>query len=122
MDMPITLTIGTVTTGLWALVDEYGEDHVYQPHGMLTACLYVHEGKPDCIVGKFLHAQGVPLERLERADQGPAKGAWDLLDELEEEGLVETDRVVREVLANVQGLQDQRCKWGTAVRHALEIH
>lgn len=122
----INITVDSVTRGLRALVEEKGEDFVYQER-QLTAdsasrCVYVHDGKPDCIVGQFLAAQGIPLERLEKADEAcfnSGAPAAMLLGQLEDENLVQAESRAVEILRVAQSLQDLGRPWGAAVEAAL---
>lgn len=121
----IEITRDDVRNGLKALVDVAGEDFVYvkkmNDSGSLEACLYVHEGKADCIVGQFLAAQGVPLDRLAEADAfqfGGGQPASCLIDHLEDEGVIKVDGGVRYALAEAQYIQDAGAPWGDALKRA----
>lgn len=111
-----------VVYGLNTLVALKGEDYVYpQPEGI---CEYVREGEPSCIVGRFLHAVGVPLERLAKADSethGGGIAAYDLLRKLEVEGVVTfSGGDILHALAQAQLSQDDGRTWGFAVSRALQ--
>jgi len=115
----IKITDDTVREGLTALVKEFGEDFVYSK-GLTNSCLYVRNGEPDCIVGKFLAAQGVPLERLKAADDSIyGTPASELLTQLEREGVLTASDGAYDVLCGVQFRQDQYHTWGVAVSEAL---
>lgn len=119
----IVLTHESVVKGLNALVDEYGYDHVYQGHGTFIQCTYVHDGQPDCIVGKLLHSMGVSLARLERADfnngRSVAISASELVRELASEDVITAEWGVDRFLSEVQSHQDSGMKWGDAVMYAV---
>lgn len=59
------------------VVEEAGEDYIYKPkfsgsyqdeagysHVSPPSCVYVWDGKPDCIAARVLHKLGMSLERL----------------------------------------------------------
>lgn len=121
--MAIEITRESALAGLKAIVDAEGEDFVY-PANRATAlgggCKYVFEGKPDCLIGRYLHSIGVPLERLEEADKANGNsgiGAGSLLRDLGAEGVVQSEWTTRDMLGDVQHRQDHGYTWG----HALEV-
>jgi len=119
----IQVTDNAVRTGLQTLVDAAGEDFVYtqRPDTAGTKCVYVHEGKPDCIVGQFLAGLGVSIERLERADaRFGGVPAYELLDQLVHEGVVEGSWWTFSALNSAQSAQDDGNTWGEALRSALK--
>lgn len=116
----IDITLDSVREGLLALVRLEGEGFIYQKSW--GVCTYVREGRGDCIVGRFLIAKGVPVDRLEAADaanHGNGVAARSLLRQLKEEGVVAYDELVLQVLDNVQHHQDIGYTWGFAVSEAL---
>ena len=123
----IVITVDDVRKGLTELVQEYGEDFRYTPKHKSESdserCLYVWNGEPDCIVGKLLHRMGVPLERLQRADNGPVgMPARELLHWLILEGVLESDQEVQELayaLDVAQSLQDDGSSWGVVLERTL---
>jgi hypothetical protein len=69
--------ITTAMQHLYYVVDEVGDDFIYRPHKSYLlegqySCLYVYEGRPDCLVGKILHRMGIPLEILSQHEGMPA--------------------------------------------------
>jgi len=128
----IEITRDDVREGLKALVDANGEDFIYQKALVgsvgIKRCVYVYEGKPSCIVGQFLFALGVPLERLEEADWrtfGGGTPADELIGELVEEGRIQVESGVAVALTEAQNTQDWGLKWGIVLRRAegeLNIH
>jgi hypothetical protein len=122
---PINITDDDIKNGLLALVIKEGEDFVYSKRDAteesVGRCVYVHQGKPDCIVGQFLAGKGVPVERLEKADTGFAFGqsAFGLLDALEFEKVISISRMGKEALLVAQSAQDRRETWGAALDKAL---
>ncbi len=127
----IVITVDDVRKGLTELVQEYGEDFRYTPKHKSESdseqCLYVWNGEPDCIVGKFLHRMGVPLERLQKADSGPGMSARELLHWLNLEGVVwsdlggvsESEQKVAYALDVAQSLQDDGSSWGVVLERTL---
>jgi len=114
----IEITFDSTVTGLKALVEEEGADFVYAKRE--GVCVY--DGKPDCIVGRFLAAQGVPLERLKEADTGSfgsGLAAHSLMRDLGDEGVISYDGSARSLLSEVQHNQDQGLPWGVALSEAL---
>lgn len=116
----IEITLDSAIEGVTAIVDEYGEGFLYEP-GIDNVCLYVRDGSPDCIVGKFLAAQGITLERLEEADRYGGVGGADartLLDQLRSEGIVRLGAKVVTFFRVLQDCQDTSHAWGEALRSA----
>ena len=124
--MTINITADVVREGLTALVEQAGEDFVYvapePPENGYKRCLYVRDGKPDCIVGQFLANLGVPVDRLTEADNGTnlsGTPAGILLRELYAEGVVNFDLGVSAALGTAQAWQDSGSTWGNSVESAL---
>ncbi len=114
--------IALVMATLQAVVDEAGHDYRYTMRmgGMNNggkACFYVHEGEPDCIVGRVLHRLGVPLDVLRANDLAGnlsvSAGAFSL-----EGSPVQPGREALTILATAQRLQDQGNTWGECLRVA----
>ena len=67
-----TATVQDVLDAVKAQVDRAGADFVYQSHTDeatgIEYCLYVSDGKCDCIVGHVLHGWGVSIEALSEFD------------------------------------------------------
>jgi len=118
---PIEITLDSATRGIKALVAEFGQDFVYTPRNTDRGdrCVYVHEGKPDCIIGRFLASVGVPIERLMDADPGMGIPVRTLLDDLESEGVISTQGNLHFFLGRVQAKQDRGLSWGEALKGAL---
>ena len=128
MSEPIAITVDSVKQGLTALVESVGRGFAYTPRGVGVnkRCVYVYNGEPDCIVGRFLAGAGVPVERLERADLGqhgtPGLAAAQLLLALEDEGVITVEPHVELILSEVQGYQDLEHRWSEVVRGVLANH
>ena len=118
----IEITTQSVIEGLTAIVDEFGEDYVYpEKEAVIPRCLYVHDGEPDCIVGKFLHSVGIPLERLKKADEvDGGTPAWKLLGQLEDERVLTAEDRGLNILQRAQDHQDSGIAWGEALRRAMQ--
>lgn len=124
----IELTDTQVIEGLQALVDEKGEGFVYEQKpeyegSSSTQCVYVYQGKADCMVGQFLVKAGVPLERLAEADNshyGQGVPALELVSQLQDEGVLSMSETAQEALGYAQGHQDIGETWGYALRGAKE--
>lgn len=114
----IDITLDSVRTGLLALVEQEGEDFIYKKNN--GACTYTREGNGDCIVGQFLIAEGVSVERLEVADRN-AVGlrAPALLRQLVDEGVITVTEPALGVLDIAQDFQDSGESWGESVHYAL---
>lgn len=120
----IEITADSVREGLTALVEECGEDFVYDVDRTGGQCVYVHEGQPDCLVGKFLHAQGVTIQQLSIGDHdGPegSIGAQRLIQILSEREVLRAEDSAAQALARAQDVQDQRIAWGSALDEALYV-
>jgi hypothetical protein len=126
----IKITAESVRAGLLALVKQEGGDFIYTPkpptddeEGQINArCVYVHQGKPDCIVGRFLHGQGVSLEVLTEADKyefGGGLSAIELINRLRDGGVISMTPEAARALTTAQYEQDQLSMWGVAVERAL---
>jgi len=121
---PINITVNSVKRGLAALVSEAGPDFAYTPRdlGEREGCVYVYDGKPDCLVGQFLAGVGVPIERLQEADQGgfgDGYNAIQLIAALIGEGVVTVEPRVVDILIDAQGYQDIGHTWSKAVGTVL---
>lgn len=117
----IIITVASAHEGLKALVEEYGEEFVYQRNtdpDAGPACAYVRGGEPSCLVGKFLANVGVPLERLERADYFGGDSARELLASLCDEGALQYEPRAGWMLSAAQNVQDSGCTWGEALKMA----
>lgn len=121
----IEITADVVTFELEALVNEKGENFIYEqqvdPESGRAKCVYVHDGEPSCIVGRVLANLGVPLDRLALADAGPGTSADMLLNQLRDEDVITIPDGVQLALQEAQSRQDYRQSWGTAVRSAKNI-
>jgi hypothetical protein len=118
----IEITADTVRTGLTALVDEYGSSTVYEKkvRDGLNQCLYVYEGQPDCIIGKFLADLGVEVELLAEYDTTEGIISSELLTDLARLGIIASPPyAVYNALSAAQALQDEGKTWGAAVMVAL---
>lgn len=117
----IEITLESAIEGVTAIVEEFGENYVYErPYG--ASCLYVFDGQPSCIVGKFLAKVGVPLERLARADEARGVIARDLIGQLEYEDVIATDvPEVGRFLDVLQSEQDSGYHWGEALKLAKTV-
>lgn len=119
---PINLTYEHALALLERVVAEAGEGytyirrpHQYAPH---TRCLYVHEGKPDCGIGRALHAAGVPVEELMRLDDDLLPASW-ALDRLRGIGILSSAFQASLLYTSFQNKQDEGHPWGEALNHAI---
>ena len=123
--MTINISDDDIKNGLSALVIKQGEDFVYSKRNVTEdsegRCVYVHQGKPDCIIGQFLAGKGVPVERLKQGDTTTFFGqsAFDLLDDLREEGVIAISWKGMNALQAAQSMQDRGRTWGDAATFAL---
>ena len=120
----IEITYADALDGLKALVAEAGEDFIYSKRGAGDGysgrCFYVFEGKPDCIVGKYLAKVGVSLDELKKADgRGFGEPADALLDRLEFNDVITIEPKAIALLQEAQYHQDQGNTWGCALRRAV---
>lgn len=114
----IDITLDSVRTGLLALVEQEGEDFIYKKNN--GSCTYIRQGKGDCLVGRFLIAEGVPVERLEAADRSVnGLRAPALLRQLVDEGVITIAEPALGVLDIAQDFQDSGETWGESVSYAL---
>lgn len=103
------------------VVEEFGENYVYPkehkvkfPDSSEPTCVYVHEGKPSCMVGQILHRHGVSLEELASYEnRGAYSVAW----------LTTTcGEYAPSFLSAIQRRQDRGQSWGVALEQALSIY
>ena len=118
----IKITTQSVIEGLTAIVDEFGKDYVYpRKEGAFPQCVYAHDGEPHCIVGKFLHSVGVPLGRLELADRiDGGTPAWELITQLEGEGVLTAEDGGLNILQRAQSHQDSGIAWGEVLSRVVQ--
>ena len=96
---------------------EFGEDYKYpEDHRQFNAgvkmCVYVHDGKPSCLVGQILHRYGVSTTELALNEFRSAHNVtYDLVPG--------TSPEVLKFLEEIQGEQDEKKTWGEAVEHGL---
>lgn len=107
---------------------------IYQPgknpDSGASACLYVRDGEPSCLVGHVLARAGVAVEDLARMDEGtPDSGTEDepagdgdsesAFEVLWENGALpdylEVTPDAADILMHVQSRQDQGTPWGDAL-------
>lgn len=106
---------------------------VYQPSTTAegnSACVYVRDGQPSCLVGRVLALAGVAVEDLARMDEGtPDSGTEDepagdgdsesAFEVLWENGALpdylEVTPDAADILIHVQSRQDQGVRWGDAL-------
>lgn len=107
------------------VVAEFGEDYVYpESHKRLQwedepespsnpmSCVYVHEGKPSCIVGHILHRHGVEIEAMKNHEFDsacPVSGAT-----------TNAEGTARFFLREMQEHQDKGKPWGESLEFGLE--
>lgn len=102
-------------------------DHVYVQAGDVQT--YVRDGQPDCLVGQWLAARGVPLDVLAEFDDMPSDvveggAASTVVRHLDGRGLLalptapDALRDVLYYLDSVQEYQDLGTKWGEAAQIA----
>jgi len=112
--MTIELTPERALELMREVVAEYGEDHEYDPLQLpngATACVYVHEGAPSCLVGHVLHRAGIPLDVMgAHENMGPAHPNF-----LRATGITEQ---VALPLAAAQDVEDEGMTWGQALAAA----
>jgi len=123
-NQPIVITRDGVIAGLGDLVEEYGDDYIYPRYE--ERCVYVFEGEPDCMVGKFLANKGVPVERLKEADANgdiwgniTGASAVELVGQLENEGIITISSEARKALQYAQIAQDGGETWGAALQEVI---
>jgi hypothetical protein len=115
-----TLTYDRAVELAREVVAEFGEDYLYpEDHKRgeierdgISSCVYVHDGKPSCLVGQILHKHGVSLEDLAANE---FQGAWSV-----SERYAGADYHAKFFLDVAQGKQDSGMSWGEAVRLAVE--
>jgi len=117
MAYPTLLTASEALKHLEAIVAEFGEDYVYQGHGTrdplgVLVCHYVHNGKPDCLVGHVAHRHGVPLDILAK-HEGASAYAF--------ANIAFTQKACA-VLVAAQAEQDRQKPWHLALTKAREAY
>lgn len=115
------ITFDMALEALNAVVDEKGDDYVYEG-GRMSRTYAVYD-VPSCIVGNALHRLGVSISTLTEMDRrtidGAAISSRKVLEVLEGSGFIlDNDAVM--LLATAQVLQDAEIPWGDAVRMARE--
>ncbi|UVK63440.1 hypothetical protein SEA_AEGEUS_65 [Mycobacterium phage Aegeus] len=89
-------------------------DYIYEPPRVLTArCVYVHNGKPSCLIGKALWELGLINSTFETSPKNSI-GIADIYMTL---GLA-LDAGEIKWLTNAQAAQDYKKPWSRAVDHA----
>lgn len=100
-------------------------DFVYaRPEGS-SKCMYMHEGKPSCLIGQALFKLGVidaSIESVPSADHGNSAGAGSLLNYLGEQGKIDVSFSQRRWISEVQWNQDKGATWSDSVQAADEAY
>lgn len=120
----VTLTPESILMAVETAVQAKGEDYIYTPVGEDPKCVYVHDGKPSCIVGRVLAGHGVPLERLVEFDVAGFGGgitASAVVDLLRAEGATVTDSDTGYYLSQLQDMQDHGRTWGHVLTEARRL-
>jgi hypothetical protein len=116
---------------LTAIVEEVGENFIYpRRHPSLDSnyslysllsdgvCVYVWQGKPDCIIGRLLHRLGVSLEELSACEGENASAACSRLANSPALSTLEfTDKDLM-FLDRIQRLQDGGRTYGNILEFA----
>jgi hypothetical protein len=103
---------------LRGIIEERGENYVYEGSDESDSCLYVHQVNgdlvPGCLVGTALHRLGVPLQTMTWHEGASAHG---LLRRLTKIGVIEggADHIAF-ALNEAQAYQDKGSSWGYALR------
>lgn len=98
-----------------------GEDFVYygDPDNCYdSACYYVKNGEPDCIVGHVLVEVGVKPEDLSFGGRYGHGFAGSVVSMLEEDGVVAFPGKAKALLISVQSRQDVHRPWGESLANA----
>lgn len=95
------------------VVEEFGADYVYpEEHRQFCAgvkmCVYVHDGKPSCLVGQILARHGVPVVDMALME---FRGAFKVTQDLVPGTPLDTLRF----LDRIQGQQDEGWSWGSVL-------
>ena len=112
------ITYEMARDGIPAIIDTRGVDFVYQTHpGSAGTCMYVWDGKPDCLVGCFLADLGLPLDAFKDHEGSEIETAV-------EKGLLSDngftiDPEALHALGKLQYWQDDQAAWGTAYDRAF---
>jgi hypothetical protein len=96
-----------------------GEDFVYGKTPM-GKCVYQHEGKPSCGIGKALFLAGLPIEVLEALDTfgTDSTAIEDSQPFLRKHGIVFTEAGMY-IFSLFQLLQDQGSTWGNILKKTI---
>ena len=125
--------IGPVVKVLKEIVEEYGQDHVYEEYN--GNCMYAEEdGSPSCIVGHVMHRmtpdyynEVVEAERIYGAAGVTEIGHAGMCGYAEDdEAIPRTADMVFSpealvLLARAQIMQDTGNPWGISVDHSIEF-
>lgn len=99
------------------IVDESPE-YVYRQPGP-DACVYAYEGKPSCVVGHWLAAEGIPLPDWGSALNSLESDSSEFLKFLGSHG-VELDYDGVWFMSRMQEMQDRGIPWGRAYQKAMD--
>lgn len=113
-----TIEYGDALRALNQAVADKGYGYVYpradRPGGF---CYNVWEGNPDCIVGHALVWLGVPVQWFEQGSRAN-DAAYEACSNLFVSDMFNLTDEARELLGDVQRLQDEGVPWGEAVTRA----
>lgn len=107
------LNIETVVNAADAIVAEVGDEYRYEFLDGTTACKYVLNDQPACLVARILHRIGMPIEQLQYwdADRMPAF-------KMNSHAKAITNPDVFAFLASAQDEQDDGETWADAIKVA----
>lgn len=116
----ISITLDKAIELAKAEIAKEGEDFVYewrtQENGT-TSCMYVYDGKPDCLVGRILHSLGVSLHELSKHE---GSSSYEVMENLDADGVLSPTFDAIEFLRILQAHQDQDESWGESLRLATQ--
>lgn len=103
------------------VVAEEGSDYIYVPKPTqqypMGACVYVYNGKPDCLAGRVLARMGVPLWVLESYEGSTIN---QMIVESSSRPINLTNETIH-VLRQAQRAQDRGETWGYCLEQALHF-
>lgn len=116
-----SLTMARAAELATEIVEEFGKDYLYPvenkrnfPDQIQSACVYVHDEKPSCLVGQILHRHGVSLLELSMWEN---KGAYTVSYHT-----ANAEDGAQSYLSALQQKQDAGATWGEALDWANSLY
>jgi hypothetical protein len=113
----INITFDMVEESIPAIIAQEGPDFVYEAP-IEGSCVYVHQGKPSCLIGRYLIDMGVPVEAFDGYQTSDIDTLFSR-NFFENYGITATDEAVQ-IMRTLQYNQDNDLSWGDTYNKSFD--